>query len=557
MFSAALEAFLLNHSSLLPDGLASNKAEWSIPIRLPPPPEGRGFAAWLILPRQFQTTDKARIRLSKDAVLRLPHVESDGNLCLEAGDPGSGSGYTDEERINWLLASFYEDFHDRWITGELDGDFEREAVNYWVIHVGRHWTRTNAIQRVFTVDERSVEPRVYKARLLQPSRFVVAGENEPLAERLIASLGSRSNSKQVIDILVADVPIEYPLSPSNWPKKESDLLQLLESRLSVELQNIFRQNKLRNRSFHRVVILRAHGCSFGYLLSGGPPTIVSMALSTRAFPSSKFIPLTVERLDASWSYGRDQISQVAERQTKNIVVFGAGALGSSVIDQLAKAGIGSIVVVDPDVMSSANIGRHLLGAESIRQDKSRKLVQRLSHANPAVILKASTMSAEKWLASDALNGIDLIVDMTGEPDVRRHIEIARTKHPCPLVIGWMEPYVAAAHACALLGGSSWFLTNIDPLEGAQAVTWPKDVIQQEPSCTSDFQSYTASAAAYAVSLVSETVLSLIDGDVQESSIRSWVRGQEFLDNHYPGLELREWAHKAADLDGVLLSRSWK
>lgn len=167
-------------------------------------------------------------------------------------------------------------------------------------------------------------------------------------------------------------------------------------------------------------------------------------------------------------------------------------------------------------------------------------------------LQARRAAGETVLVAHAKDLLKVCIDQTGAETF-----IADPEDQSKDLLKALAKAKRLTHACALLGGSSWFLTNIDPLEGAQAVTWPKDVIQQEPSCTSGFQSYTASAAAYAVSLVSETVLSLIDGDVQESSIRSWVRGQEFLDNHYPGLELREWAHKAADLDGVLLSRSWK
>lgn len=555
MFSEAFESFLKNHVSLVSDAIERNQEAWRIPIRLPLLQPGRGFSAWLILPKHFQTTAKARIQLSKDAVLRIPHVEFDGNLCID-GEPGPGTPYTDEERIDSLLNNFYTSFLDRWDHGELDGDFEKEAVNYWRILVAQRITRQNPIERIFTVDARAKEARVYKARLLQPSRVVVAGENDVLADRLIASFGYRSNSTQIINVLVADIPIEIPLSPDNWPKREGDLLQLLESRLTIQQRNLFLQNKQRGNSIHRLAILRAHGCSFGYLLSGGPPTVVRKALSTRAYPCSKLLPLFVERLDPSWSYGRDQNPQIQERQQRSVVVFGAGALGSSVIDQLAKAGIGSIAIVDNDVMSSANIGRHLLGAESIRRNKAEQIAERLSRANPSVALKAYTKSAEVWLAQESLEGIDLILDLTGEPDVRVHTEIARQAHPCPLLVGWMEPFVAAAHACTLLGSDSWFRTKTDPLDELQAVCWPADIMQREPSCTSNFQSYTASAAAYAISLVAETAIALLDGDVHESSIRSWVRGQAFLDRQYSGLVLRDWALDAANLDGVLLNRPW-
>jgi hypothetical protein len=124
------------------------------------------------------------------------------------------------------------------------------------------------------------------------------------------------------------------------------------------------------------------------------------------------------------------------------------------------------------------------------------------------------MTAEQWLQENVLSDVDLVLDLTGEPDVRWHVEQARRRHPCPLLIGWMEPYVAAAHVCSLPIGAPWMQGATDPMGGLEAVTWPEEVIHQEPGCSSRFQSYTASAAAYAVALVVENVLKLIDGTTQ-------------------------------------------
>lgn len=555
MFPEAFETFIKGHISLLSAGLERSKEEWLIPIRLPAFPDGMAFSAWLVLPRQFQTTSRARIRLSKDAILRIPHVEADGNLCID-GEPGSGTTYNDEERINSLLCNFYENFVDPWILGKLDNEFEKEALSYWRILIGRRKGEHNPIERIFTVDSRHEESRVYTARLLQPSRFVIAGDNSALAERFIASLGHRSDGSQLLNVLVADVPIDSPLTPKNWPNNEAELLQLLDQKLSAGQRSAFDRKGRRNRSIYRIVILRAQGCSFGFLLSDGPPTIVKKGQSVRAIPCPKLFPLLVERVDPSWSYGRDQHPWIDVRQQKKVVVFGAGALGSPVIEQLAKAGVGSIIVVDPDLMSSANISRHLLGAESVQLNKAKQVVRHLSLTNPAVSLKSCPISAQKWLASESLSGVDVILDLTAESEVRRHIEEARQQHPCPLLIGWLEPFVAAAHACALRECDSWLQQGEDPMAALQAVSWPDGIMQREPSCTSDFQSYTASAAAYAVALVAETALALLDGDIPGSIVKSWVRGQKFLDRHHQGLSLRGWANEAVDHDGMLIERPW-
>jgi molybdopterin/thiamine biosynthesis adenylyltransferase len=266
--------------------------------------------------------------------------------------------------------------------------------------------------------------------------------------------------------------------------------------------------------------------------------------------------LSVERADPAWIYGRDQIPQIEPRQAKHVVVFGAGALASPVIDQLARAGIGKITVVDPQNFASPNIGRHYLGAESLHQSKAFSVALRVALANPACKVEPYDWYAEPWLLHHGLRDVDAVLDLTGEPDVRLALEKARQQYAVPLLVAWMEPFVAAAHVACLPANLPWLRGGVDPLLDIQAVDWPDDVIQREPGCNSTFQSYTPAQAGFAVSLTAEAALAVIDGKVEQSTIRSWVRGQRYLDRHYAGLALRPWAKCAATFDGVILERNW-
>lgn len=553
--STKLDYFLEHHQSLLPEITAPDNKGRLFPIRLPDFPDGRQFqAAWLVLPPGFPCDGLARIRVSKDAVLRIPHVEYDGNLCLE-GDPGNSSGATTEDRLDVLLRQFYLKFLDPWCAGDLDEDFVRESLNYWTILVNRSASTRDAVTRIYTVDACHQDSRVYRARLLLPGRIVVAGDNPSLAEKFVTSLGA--NAQQVCNVLVADIPISHELTPLTWPCSQVELERLLAGRLGSILRNKFgRQLNRRGRRIHHIVLLRAPRCNYGFLLTGGPPTVVKRGLSTLAYVTRKMLPLLVSRIDPLWTCGREQHPEISNRQQQHVLIFGAGALGSFVIDQLAKAGVGRISVVDLDFISTANIGRHLLGAESVGRDKASALVQRIALSNPASLLEHHNESAQVWIAKHTLSEVDVVLDLTGEPDVRWCLEQARVIHPCPLLIGWMEPYVAAAHACLLPAGERWMRSQTDPLELLQSVDWPNDVILREPACSGDFQSYTPAAAAHAVALVAEAALAMIDNQIDKPVLRSWVRGQYFLDAHYRGLVHRDWAKAAAPYDGLSLERAW-
>lgn len=382
--------------------------------------------------------------------------------------------------------------------------------------------------------------------------MVVQVSGDHVASRLMHSLGM--TEKQRRRVIVADISIGHNLTPLTWPQSVEDLRTLLRSRLSAQDLEKFSSFKAgRNRSFHKVVILRSPESSFGFLMPGGPSTLIYPGKQQRArLPQKRPIPLLVERLDPSWTEGRDQHPEIEKRQSSHVLVLGVGALGSYAVDHLAKAGVGCITVVDPDILVSANIGRHLLGVGFLGQAKATTVATYVQRGHPATKVIPAPMSAEKWLMKYGLETIDMVLDLTGEPDVRWYLDSARKNHPTSLVIGWMEPFVAAAHACTLLGPSFWFVDGKDRMSDLEAVDWPDEVIRREPGCSSEFQSYTASAAAYAVALVVERSLDVIDGVTTEANVVSWVRGQEYLNRHWPGLSLRKWAEKAADYDGIVL-----
>ena len=48
----------------------------------------------------------------------------------------------------------------------------------------------------------------------------------------------------------------------------------------------------------------------------------------------------------------------------NIIVFGVGGVGGYVIEMLARTGVGSLTIVDGDVISASNINRQIIALNS-------------------------------------------------------------------------------------------------------------------------------------------------------------------------------------------------
>ncbi|MDI7134216.1 ThiF family adenylyltransferase [Pseudomonas aeruginosa] len=545
--------------ALQPSPIGREPGVTSYQLQLPHLPQDRAFKwAELRVPKGFPELESAFIQLSPDAVLNVPHLDGAGVLCVK-GDPGPGSGCSAEERILFLLHAYLEKFLKPWMNGDLDGDFEAEALNYWAIEVARARSEKNPVRAVWTVDHPPVKARLRSGLLLIPSRILIAADEQlRITNRVVQSMGPAATQR--VKVLIADIPISHVFTPTTWPRTTSDLERILKGRLpGTDFLRFQSSHSRRGRGIYRIALLRSLDVAFAYLLPGGPPTVLNLKRGKKTFPPlRKPLPLMVSRIDPGWTVGRDQHPEVQARQGKHILVLGAGALGSPSIDHLAKAGVGRISVVDSDTMSSANIGRHLLGADSVGKTKVDAIAQRVNSGYPATLVIPHAMTTAEWLKKNSLADVDAVLDLTGEPDVRAQLELARLSHPCPLLIGWMEPYVAAAHVCVLPSDKRWLQGAQDPMSGLEAVVWPSEVIRQEPGCSSRFQSYTAAAAAHAVALVAECALEMIDcaSDSFEPTVRSWVRGQNFLDKHWPGLVHKDWALSAREHDGLTLIRQF-
>jgi tRNA A37 threonylcarbamoyladenosine dehydratase len=73
-----------------------------------------------------------------------------------------------------------------------------------------------------------------------------------------------------------------------------------------------------------------------------------------------------------------------ERLSKTrVIIFGVGGVGSWAAEALARSGIGTIALVDPDVICATNINRQIQATSaSVGKSKVTELAQRLSLINP-------------------------------------------------------------------------------------------------------------------------------------------------------------------------------
>lgn len=99
-------------------------------------------------------------------------------------------------------------------------------------------------------------------------------------------------------------------------------------------------------------------------------------------------------------------------KNKKVIVFGAGGVGSYVLEALSRAGVGTIAVCDSDTVSLSNINRQLIAThKTVGTDKAEAVRQRIHDIDPEI----NVIAIKKFLTKDnlcefSLTEYDYIVD---------------------------------------------------------------------------------------------------------------------------------------------------
>jgi sulfur-carrier protein adenylyltransferase/sulfurtransferase len=109
------------------------------------------------------------------------------------------------------------------------------------------------------------------------------------------------------------------------------------------------------------------------------------------------------------------VGEVGQRRLANarVAVLGAGGLGSPALLYLAAAGVGTIGVIDPDVVELSNLQRQVVhGISDIGRRKVESAAATLSEVNPLVRVVQHPVRLDASNALDVLADYDLVVDGT-------------------------------------------------------------------------------------------------------------------------------------------------
>ena len=133
-----------------------------------------------------------------------------------------------------------------------------------------------------------------------------------------------------------------------------------------------------------------------------------------------------------------EIGQAGQNKLFNakVLVIGAGGLGCPVLQYLTAAGVGTIGIVDFDIVEISNLQRQVLfGTSSLGKNKAKAAKQRLKDLNENISIFAYPEKLTHKNAIDLFKQYDIIVDGTDNFESRYLINDACILTNKPLVFG--------------------------------------------------------------------------------------------------------------------------
>ena len=177
-------------------------------------------------------------------------------------------------------------------------------------------------------------------------------------------------------------------------------------------------------------------CIFGYILVLKKIKMRNIAKYASTIPKNDMSDVEIER------YARHlvlkEIGGQGQQKLKRakVLVIGAGGLGNPVSMYLSGAGVGTIGIIDHDIVSLSNLQRQVLYREDdVGASKVFATRNNILEINPHVEVKPYNRSLDPNNAQELISEFDLVIDGTDNVETRHLVNLACVREQKPLISG--------------------------------------------------------------------------------------------------------------------------
>jgi len=508
--------------------------------------------------------------------LAWPHLETDGLLCVFPTDAAVSN--EDPAGVIRLLLGESCKLIEESASGSNIEDFRDEFLSYWVLAAD-----TGAREFLSLLEPQGPSRRI---SIWRGKKKRVVGEDRDTVNRWLTRRGSekRGNTYNIDEGLL--IWLRQPLIPREYPRSAADVRALarqtspetldtldgLVSSTSTRIQVVYGFGTPNGACFAAVTVpapkkALGPGREADVLTKGfRPRRMPSSVLVGRFFSgASKVTKSVVERADHCWIHGRDRDLRQPKLRRAQVAIAGCGSLGGPLARLLAQAGVGNLLLIDPDSMEWPNISRHQLGAESVGQSKAHELAGEIESAFPhigAVSSKHIRFGPGAQEVIEELAACDLIVSTTGNwgaDSFLNETQRCRDDYP-PILYGWVESNAVAAHAVLISREDACLRcgTNDKGRPTLSVSAWPEGKgILQEPACGGIFTPYGPTELCWAHALLSEAVIEALSQPPDTSYQHVWI-GRRNRIEALGGTFTTDWIEQMGEpgAGGITVERHW-
>lgn len=454
----------------------------------------------------------------------LPHVEPDGAVCFRPRD----EPLLDSENPYGLVLEALDLAAETLRAGIHDdpaGEFADEIVAYW----RAYYPSALTVMSVFMPDDRARLVTAFRDR-----RSWIAVGDSP--EAFAAFQQSRG-----VDHLTFVNAVYVPIDPAALdPRFHPRQLRFAEE-FDAHIAAVLRQDSVLWRRIGERCRAREILVALGIRRASGRRGLVGLVvrprqgvhpLDAQALNDACITPYHLDPVDRGYLLPRGG-ADTALAQSR-VLVIGCGAIGGYVAMNLARAGVGTIDLMDPEVFEAANTFRHVCGRAYVGRPKVVGLKLEIERLLPFVQLRVTQADVLKWMRMQPIGfqGYDLVVSAIGNPTVELRVNAAIAADPKapPAIFVWLEPlglggHVLSTHVGASSQGCFQCLYARDE-DGALAcraalarpgARYTRDTM----GCGSEHMVFSDLDAQRAAALVVRRAVDVLHGRIVEAELFSW------------------------------------
>ena len=252
---------------------------------------------------------------------------------------------------------------------------------------------------------------------------------------------------------------------------------------------------------------------------------------------SQITPILIDRIDKQYLMTRsNEVSNIL--MNKKVLLIGCGSLGGYIANELVKAGIEKMMLLDADHLYENNVFRHLLGLEYVGQYKCVALQNYLEKNIPDLKISSLAEKIEEAVQEENIEfgEYDLIISATGNHNVNRWINqyVMSNKLMVPVVYAWNEVLGLGNHVAYIeYGNAGCYECFIGRYEDTGELydrtaycRSGQKVVQKVTGCGSSFIPYGSTISLKTAGMCVDTIKKIFEGRYSDNVIIS-AKGDDY------------------------------